>query len=759
MTESSGRSFEVRALAIARAIHDPSGTQGPVMVDGQERDAVFINDTAIVAFEFTQMPTKDKAVKDGGKLAGLLKKLASDPSNRYKSSLGYFVTEQEPTADQRTAVQKVSSDTGVPLRAMSFSSLQRSLVDAEIYISTRLNAPFGSANYRLPDVTDRKIDYVHPTIAVGADTFTVDQLATTIAGGQRGVATADFGAGKSELLYQVFIRLRKAYFKNPSSERIPVHINLRECYGLRSATEVLRRHAEEIGFPNERSLISAWRAGAAVLLLDGFDEIIPIRWGGGARDLRNVRWQALEPVRRLIEETPSDCGVLVAGRPQYFGGNSELIETLGLPQDAIVCRLQDFDGEQIQRLLGDGSISLPEWVPSRPLLLKYLALTGLLERLASDEDFDQASAWHALLTLLSKRESDRLSTMPPERVRDLIARIATLARGADGAGEAGQGELTLSSMREAFKDVCGYEAEEEGLQLLLRMPGIASDGSGDEADVRRFVDSDLAKSAYGLDLAKYVAAPYIGLHPLEAGVNWSANTGELSAGVAIYDLEQSGYEASHVHVAINQRMDQDICDAVMFDLLTMASLAEVEAPSTAQPYFRELLIEDLVPHGEDSYFSKSIFADCVIDNLDLTEVDSATEVPVFQDCLISTLHGYPAVPDSLAGKLSGAEIDAFSSSVDTTAGVSALGVDTEVRIALVILKKVYRQSGAGRRKSALARGLPLEDRGLVSGVLDRLIALGLLTAVTRKTETIVLAVKGRRAEIEAYMHDPSTLVL
>ncbi len=85
MTEKTGPVFETRALAIARAIYDRAGTQGPVMIDGLERDGVFLSDTAVTVFEFTQLLTKDKAVKDATKIADLLVKLDKDPQHRFKS--------------------------------------------------------------------------------------------------------------------------------------------------------------------------------------------------------------------------------------------------------------------------------------------------------------------------------------------------------------------------------------------------------------------------------------------------------------------------------------------------------------------------------------------------------------------------------------------------------------------------------------------------------------------------------------------------
>lgn len=64
--------FELRGIELARALHDPSGVQGALMINGRERDGVFVSHDDINAYEFTLMRTKEKAEKDAGKLVELL---------------------------------------------------------------------------------------------------------------------------------------------------------------------------------------------------------------------------------------------------------------------------------------------------------------------------------------------------------------------------------------------------------------------------------------------------------------------------------------------------------------------------------------------------------------------------------------------------------------------------------------------------------------------------------------------------------------
>lgn len=761
MAEDNGREFEDRALALARAIFDPTGIQGAEMVDGRERDAIFVNETSVVAFEFTQMATKQKAEKDGKKLAELILKLDRDQVHRFKSKLGYFVTEQEPTAEQRGAIDKIARDRQVPLKTMSISSLRGMLVDAEGYLSRRLEAPFGSTGFKFDGVSlgISEANYVEPVIAtVGAPDQTVNELADEVLSGGRIVVTGDFGAGKSALLEQVFLRLRKRFFRDKASGRLPIHINLRDCDGLRTASEVLRRHVEEVGLPGTAGLLPAWRSGNTVLLLDGFDEIIPTRWVGSVRDLQQVRWRALEAVRRLVEESPDGTGVLIVGRAQYFADDDELLRALGIGSGQRVSQLVDFDAERSAKLLGSGDAAIPAWLPSRPLLLRYLAVSGVLDRIATSSEDDEAAAWVELIDLLAKREADRISSVDPARVRDLLSRIATLTRGADGAGQVGQGLVSMEDMEQAFREVCGYEPEEEGKQLLLRLPGLARAADSSGREMRSFVDGVLAHAAYGLDLSAYIASPY-SEHPLSAASNWTALSSDLPPRVAAVALARQSFPTAHVRQAINARLEHNKSDAVMLDLFAVAEINAVESNSGDAAYFRELLIANLSVTPGSGFLARSRFQDCLVEVLDLESVDHAEQLPTLDRCVVDMVEGVASLPPDWAEHFLDCELVHFSAPTETTAGLMALERPLADRIALTILKKVYAQAGSGRKEAALSRGLPLDARGEVPLVIERLVSAGLVAVVGRRAESLVLPAKGRRAQVLRIIDNPSSFGL
>lgn len=748
-----GHEFEQRALAIARAIYDPSGTQGSVMFQGKEHDGVFVDERSVVAFEFTQMQKKDKALGDAEKVRNLLQFMSKMPENRYKAILGFVVTMTEPTAEQRKAVDQVASRAGMSIKVLSVVTLRGQLIDSERYLSLRLQAPFGSTAYRLPShVVNEKVHYVEPSFAweTKAETcVSLEEIVSDLQGGSRYIVTADFGAGKSEALRQAFLRLRKSYFKDPTGHRMPLHINLKDCYGLRTPREILRRHAEELGFPHESSLVAAWRSGNCVLLLDGFDELVPSRWVGGAKDLRSVRWSALEALRTLVRETPDLCGILIAGRPQYFADTQELADCMAM-NPAHILRLLDLDDDGVAELVPELAASLPAWVPARPLMLRFLAESGLLDQVRNESP-DPAAAWGQMLDMLTRREADRVTAVTAPSIRSLLGRVATLARSCDG----GLGPISIDDMRSAFRDVCGYEADEEGLQLLLRLPGLASvPGPIGRPEMRTFVDAALAEVAYGEDLATYISAPFED-HPLATGVSWTSAAIPLAASVAGQRLLDDGYDRTTTVRAVKRRMDLDLFDAVLLDAVLVADELIPDGSVDISPFFSDLLISCVTVTGSAGLLARSTFKECIIERLVVTDAADAEEFPSFQSCVIGLVDGWSKIPAAFESQFVSCEIDGYSQYSDTTSGLLELPLSLHDRVALVILKKVYLQSGSGRKELSLARGLPPEARGSVSEIVDDLVSENLVgRASGRNSEPLIVPVRSARVTALQYLQEP-----
>ncbi len=720
---------------------------------GREIDAAFETDDALHVYEFTTRRDKAKAIQDASKVRGLLIELHSKPENAYKSVTGWVVTRDEPTAEQKAAVKKESEQAKFPIHAISMATLSRRLCDSESYIQCRDQAPFGSISY-VTKSTSPAVS-VEPIFSdlEGKERGTKD-LAKSLTDGNRHLITGDFGVGKSHALRQLYMEMRKTHFKSNKLTPFPVHINLRDCAGLKTPAEILRRHSEEVGFSSDRALTSAWRAGACVLLLDGFDEIVPTRWMGSAADVKQVRYQALSGIRRLIEEAPEEAGIAVCGRAHFFSSTKEMIDVLGLADDCSVQTIHDFTAEQVVNYLTKAGIAwnVPEWLPTRPLLIGYLLADGAMYDVDSDSLVDQATAWRDLFELICTREAKMFTAVRPEKIKQLVSRVATLAR---STGEE-TGPVDMKILSQAFREVNGLEPDEEGIQLLLRLPGLANPTAANldpEKEQRVFVDRDLADTAYGEDLASYLEHPHEG-HTLAQNASWVVSSTDLGIGVAAQSLDARGVPAGTVLGAAKRRQDKHQYDAVLADSLRVADHL---APGTVRQSFivEGVMIESLTPSDSNTVLPKVSFHDSVIHHLDISSLESQAGCPVFRSCLIGFLDGASSIPASLAENFIDCEFEGFASLSQTTAGIMQLKQSIDTKIALTILKKIYSQRGSGRKENGLSRGLDPAIRGRVPAVLSALQSQGWIHRIVSGREPIYVGIKEQRARALGILEDPN----
>ncbi len=461
----SDNAFEDEVRRLARLLWPSAEFSGASVEDGRERDGVFETDDFIHIVECTTSRKKQKAEEDFGKIEKLMRRLgAKRPEKHIK---GWFVTLDEPTADQREIFKKKERR----IVALSFAQFHSRLVDANSYLGMRGNYPFGSVRDPETGAANADIDYVPLDILDKADRlYSVEDLANGLQSGERFLILGDYGAGKSATLLEVFHRLAKA-FRSNGTLLFPLAINLRDHHGQTDPVEAIERHARRVGFSKPSDLVRGWRAGLVTLLLDGFDEIATAGWAGRTKSLRDLRYQSMELLRRFLRETPQPTGVLLAGRAHFFDGAKEMFRALGLDPRFVVLDINQFNDEQIAQYLGKigWTKAIPEWVPTRPLLLGYLASRDLLKHtLEVEAGSGPAAGWDALFRRICEREAEIEAGIDPETVRRLIEHLATLARSsADGLGP-----LTPDQITSAFTEVCGYPPDDRGAVLLQRLPGL-----------------------------------------------------------------------------------------------------------------------------------------------------------------------------------------------------------------------------------------------------------------------------------------------
>jgi len=160
--------------------------------------------------------------------------------------------------------------------------------------------PFGSAR-NLVDQDDSKnvghyveVNFLEDTGQATEKVWSFESIIQKIQEGKQKniVFSGDFGSGKSMTLREIFMRLRRRYYHNTTLQ-FPIYLNLRDHWAQRNPVEVLERHARELGYPNERQLVRAWRAGFVILILDGFDEVAAEGWTGKGERLNQLRKEAM----------------------------------------------------------------------------------------------------------------------------------------------------------------------------------------------------------------------------------------------------------------------------------------------------------------------------------------------------------------------------------------------------------------------------------------------------------------------------------
>jgi len=303
---------------------------------------------------------------------------------------------------------------------------------------------------------------------------------------------------------------------------------------------------------------------------------------------------------------------------------------------------------------------------------------------------------------------------------------------------------------DAYLDVFGRHPDDEGLQALMRLPGLSSnyDGSGG----RRFIDDDLRDAAFGISLADYVGSPETNQRFNRS--SWTTATGGLAGEVAAAHLEFLQFPASQCMAAIRARQRRGLYDAVLLEVARCADAMGLRYDPQERLLVNEVIIPYLNANGE-GFGGLARFTDCLIDELDLSSLDLDGSFPVLVSCVIHQLSGFSAIPSRLADSFVDCEVQKFSSREQTTDGILQLALPIEEKVALTVLKKVYAQRGSGRKEGAFSRGLAPRDRPHVPSVVDKLERLGYLRRHNVQSTTVVLPIRSRRAEALRILENPT----
>jgi hypothetical protein len=744
----NGEEFEASVRHVARQLYRHASLTGSIKFDGQERDEIIDTGTELIVIEATTSRKLEKTKYDFEKSAALVRDLKKD--NRF-SEYNFrimLVTAEDPTADQNNYIS--SMRVGCPKEIISFNTLFSRLFNARHYIRIRGDYSFGSvrdpaneSDYKVP-----QSDYVPIALSetsTGASIKAAD-LASTILNGGRFVVYGDYGSGKSMTLRDVYFRMRDR-FVSRSSACCPVYLNLREHIAQTQPDEALYRHAEKIGFPEPHSLIAAWRAGFVAVFLDGFDELTPPQFASSVSNLRQARRFAVEIVKRFIEQTPKTAPVIIAGRESYFDGREEAQLALGYGNFARVFDLAGFTDSDIKQFLKDKRTQIPAWLPTRPLLLGYLANAGLLKGKDQLLGLAPARGWDQILQRVCEREVSQVWGVGFEAsdLRLFIEGLATYARKAsDGKG------LEDSTLRRVFRTVFGRDADEPASLLTGRLPGLGSIPGRPGA--REFIDIDFSEAAASGDLSRYIESPFIVNRTLESV---AIPLGSLGREMAVGRLADANVKTC---VALRQSAQNVMLATTSGDLLAILGDQEFNYDgipvSIRDAHLGTIIIDPKIKQAG------IILTSCLIENV---EIDRSTadltnqNLIQFHDCIIGRLDGAASQVDVPIGMLTGSTtVERYAAFNATNEAVMNSRLPDQVKVLLTILRKLFMQRGTGRQHSALKRGMPPKLTKYVDPIISLIKAAHFASDVVLDRRAILIPNRALSSEIFAIVNGPNT---
>jgi len=603
------------------------------------------------------------------------------------------------------------------VQVLTLSQFQRRFFDSSRYLTLRSRAAFGSARDPLTDsiaIADNayvalpmRITYegtVSGSPQLGRS-ITLDQIAGRLHVGEIIVLRAPFGSGKSLTARELHRKISIEHSKDATLP-VPLTLNLREHWGEDHSDEILERHARAIGYTPREDLVVAWRAGMCCLLLDGFDEVAAqtVVRTDNRNFMREARRRALAGVRDFTQKLPASVGVFICGRDHYFDSESELAASLGVSgRKHLIVDLEEFTEANSNEFLQRNGITkqLPDWLPRKPLLLSYLLREKLFDEILEiDGSQGFGHAWDSFLGSICLREASlERSSMESETIRAVLERLAFSVR----ARTSGTGPITGADLADAYTAETGQAAGEGVLAQLQRLPGLAQRDA--EAGSRSFVDYDMLAALQGGAFARHVLAGFrsVTISPL-------SGLSERSVDMAAFMLGKNGADADTLVSVCGQLLREAQYERAtpqhVADCLSVA-LRLASEQGRGEVDMRGALIDgaSLDHVGLDEVVLKGVtFRNCTVRELVLGEAIGPPKVS-FSSCIIGRVVGASTragLPINLVTE--DCEVEGFDN-VSTNSAVLRLDIPPQMKALLTILRKLYKQAGAGRKLGAFSRGI------------------------------------------------------
>lgn len=692
---------------------------GAVQIEGREVDGLFKQDSETYHLvEATTSSKYRKAQDDCKKLAKHRKTVQIQLENQLGAVVNvkcWFITKHDPSPEQCKAAK-----THGPITACSLSAFVNRQIRASDYIRARSLHRFGSARHPLTNDVKDLGTFVPPSMRrVDGDKslVTYEDLVKMISDGVHVVLLGDFGIGKSMTARQVFKDLAARYDRH-SHPRFPVALNLRDHQHQDQEEEVLIRHAQKIAV-EPLPLIRAWKSRSIDLILDGFDELAQSHWVGDPKRFRENRHYATTIVRELVGALGRENGVLITGRRNFFDRHDEMKTALKIDDSWVVLTMNEMSMEQVADLVSPGKAleELPPWLPTRPYLLAYLHCRQLLEEFVQSHA-SRGRAWSDLFQAVCRREAESQVVISVEVVERIAIYLAGRSRSIQH-----RGRFDLNDLEEAYKNAMGGAHPTQDAYTMLHRLAFFAPTEEDATSIRIF-DEDFADVASAIEEKDFLFKPDV-THPACAD-RWAGTLRSNGLAILSEAIRDSGITSKALMHCIDVALRKESSHALAADLILAGMLAGCGLPpGHASIVISQINVSELACGKDGNKWAGVTFRDCQIGELSVVEDSPPQALPRFVQCIVSFVDGKS--PDECTGFMEECEIEQYASRVDTSNQLMDIDAPDEHRVALTILRKLFKQSGSGRQESALFRGLSPREKGCVSNVLEALRREGMAT--------------------------------
>ncbi len=688
-----------------------------------------------------------------------VKKLNAAEKIESRSALAvikWFITDKQLDALHINHCKKFN------VTALTLDQFKKRFFDGREYVAKRKSHPFGSARNPFDDSVSLDDNlYVPLPITeeyyAGGKKYTrpinVGDIAERLSNGEYFVLIAPFGAGKSVTTREIHNKLNAQYLRG-QSDTVAITLNLREHWKQEHYDLVLERHAKGLGLKKKESLVIAWRASLAHLLMDGFDEVSSqyISRSDDKNFMKEARREALVFVKDFLTKMPRNVGVFLCGRDHYFDSIKEMEHAVGLAGKTYnVLRLGEFSEESAQTYLKKNRFEgeLPLWLPRKPLILSYLIKNNLIQEIVGiDFSMGYGYAWDKFLTKISEREAAlEKAAMDADTVRAVMEHIAWTVRGRIS----GTGPITGSDLSAAYHSVTGQPAGDAVLAQLQRLPGLSQ--RNEDPGARGFVDDDMLCSLQGSALAKFLFGDpsflkYPVLHSLK----------QKSFSVAAHLLSTNSFNVSTV-VSVANRLTNEAINSGWSDnkaqVASDCALLALEMASQSDEQFidfngLEIIGADIGKIDLDEQVIKGLtLKKCIIGELVIGPDYAKSSILIVESDVgrVLGVSKKEKLPQEVCLRCDIMEYD----NMETTSAIMALDVEDGVKALLTIFKKLFKQSGGGRRRNAFARGITDAN---VSKKLDDVINLLHRHGFVTSTKNTVHPIRSKYHDVEEIMSAP-----